>query len=203
MKKKKISEKEKSEERLKDLQKTLERLDKKLAGSESYFKKELPKKRVAKLDTLQKDVARYKKELAGNVNYIKRNIPKQKLISPSELKELIEERKTVLREIIGLKREIEKLEKERIRLESEEFKIMSDQHTERLKEYEDAVREELIGISEMFLPKKPIQISRIKRIRKKPSRIKVRKRPVPNKILQSYLNKINTELEEIKAKGKK
>ena len=101
------------------------------------------------------------------------------------------------------KKQIENLEKERIRLENEQFKIESDQHTERLKEYEDAVREELLKLAAG--PKtavrrrpKPVGIIRKKiRIRKR------RKPSVPNKLLQSYLNKLNRELEEIKAKSKK
>jgi hypothetical protein len=218
---KKKSEKEKSEKRFEDLKRTLDYLDKKIEGN---IKKELPKKKILekkekkkksvkgvykapskkKLSVLQTEVKHFEKELTGNVDYIKRNMPKQKLVSPSELKELIEERSTVLREIIGLKKEIEKLEKERIRLENEQFKIASDQHTERMKEYEDAVKEELIGISENH-EKVSIPRKKEKKEKVKVHKVKARKRPAhaPNKLSQSYLNKLNKKLGEIKAKGKK
>jgi hypothetical protein len=209
----------KSKEKLEDLKRTLDYLDKEIA---SNAKKKLPKKKILekkeikkkpvkrvykipskkKLDVLQTEVKHFEKELSGNVDYIKRNAPKQKLVNPSELKELIEERRTVLRAVIEVKKEIEKLEKERIRLENEQFKIASDQHTERMKEYEDAVREELISISKnhekVSIPKKEKKAVKV-------HKIKAGKRPAPvsNKLLQSYLNKLNKELEEIKTKSKK
>jgi len=209
--KKKKSIAGKSEERLKELQRALVQLDEKLTSNEIYFEKAKRKKseireaETRKIKRLGKELMHYKKELAGNADYIKRHVhlPKQKLADPSELRCLTEERKTVLKEMIEVKKQIENLEKERIRLENEQFKIESDQHTERLKEYEDAVREELLKLAAG--PKtavrrrpKPVGIIRKKiRIRKR------RKPSVPNKLLQSYLNKLNRELEEIKAKSKK
>lgn len=215
-----------SKEKIDELQKTLDYLEKELGENIDYLQRELPKKWYTKeklrkkekekpvketkrvvskreLEKLQQTAEHFEKKITENVEYIKKGYPKKLLlIGPSKLKKLIEERKKILDEIIATRNLLDSLEKERIRVEKEAVKRKTEEHTIQLQKFEHAIGEELIqNVNRFKIKKLRIIEPKSKAIKKKIPAVKPKKQVISEQELaklQASLDKLNKELERIK-----